>query len=112
MIVGHPASAGRATGPVHIVHGPSDFDGFGDGQTVPVREGDRSREAPAIRQGRGRRHRRRHPRRPCLPGRPRVRNPSRVETGDATTRLSPGQLVTVDGAAGTVTLHEPKADQA
>ena len=36
--------------------------------------------------------------------------PAVVGTGDATTRLSPGQLVTVDGAAGTVTPHEPSVD--
>jgi rifampicin phosphotransferase len=38
--------------------------------------------------------------------------PAVVGTGDATTRLNPGQLVTVDGAAGTVTPHEPTANQA
>ena len=38
--------------------------------------------------------------------------PAVVGTGDATTRLHPGQLVTVDGAAGTVTPHDqPAADQ-
>jgi len=36
--------------------------------------------------------------------------PAVVGIGDATTRLSQGQLVTVDGAAGTVTPHEPSVD--
>jgi len=31
--------------------------------------------------------------------------PAVVATGDATTRLHPGQLVTVDGSAGTITPH-------
>jgi rifampicin phosphotransferase len=31
MIVGHPASTGRATGPVRIVDGPEDFTAFADG---------------------------------------------------------------------------------
>jgi len=34
VIVGHPASAGRATGPVRIVHGPADFAGFRDGDVL------------------------------------------------------------------------------
>ena len=37
--------------------------------------------------------------------------PAVVATGDATVRLHPGQLVTVDGSAGTITPHtEPIAD--
>jgi hypothetical protein len=34
VILGHPASAGRATGPVRIVHGPEDFAGFRDGDVL------------------------------------------------------------------------------
>jgi hypothetical protein len=34
VILGHPASAGRATGPVHIVYGPDDFAAFGDGDVL------------------------------------------------------------------------------
>jgi hypothetical protein len=34
VIVGHPASAGRATGPVHIVDGPADFAKFADGDVL------------------------------------------------------------------------------
>ena len=33
-LVGQPASAGRATGPVHVVHGPDDFAGFADGNVL------------------------------------------------------------------------------
>ena len=35
--------------------------------------------------------------------------PAVVGTGDATQRLHPGQLVTVDGSAGTVTPHDQPA---
>jgi hypothetical protein len=34
-----------------------------------------------------------------------------VGTGDATSRLCPGQVVAVDGAAGTVIPVEPPADE-
>jgi phosphoenolpyruvate-protein kinase (PTS system EI component) len=38
--------------------------------------------------------------------------PAVVATGNATVRLHPGQLVTVDGSAGTITPHtEPITDQ-
>jgi rifampicin phosphotransferase len=38
--------------------------------------------------------------------------PAVVATGDATLRLHPGQLVTVDGRTGTITPHtEPITDQ-
>jgi hypothetical protein len=33
-IIGHPASTGRATGPVRIVHGPQDFAAFTDGDVL------------------------------------------------------------------------------
>ncbi len=33
-IVGHPASAGRVTGPVRIVHGPNDFAAFASGEVL------------------------------------------------------------------------------
>ena len=75
-IVGHPASAGRATGPVHIVHGPDDFAGFRDGDVL-VAKATAPAWTPLFDEGRSRRHRRRHPRRPRLPGRPRVRHPRR-----------------------------------
>ena len=110
VIVGHPASAGRATGPVHIVHGPDDFDGFGDGDvlvakaTAPAWTPLFGKAAAVVTDG------------GTLAAHASLVAreygiPAVVGTGDATTRLSPGQLVTVDGAAGTVTPHEPKADQ-
>ena len=111
VIVGHPASAGRATGPVHIVHGPDDFDGFRDGDvlvakaTAPAWTPLFGKAAAVVTDG------------GTLAAHASLVAreygiPAVVGTGDATTRLSPGQLVTVDGAAGTVTPHEPKADQA
>jgi pyruvate,water dikinase len=36
-IVGQPASPGRATSPVRIVHGPSDFDRFQPGEVLVAR---------------------------------------------------------------------------
>ena len=49
-IVGHPASAGRATGPVRIVHGPDDFAAFTDGEVLvaerPPRRGRHCSPAP------------------------------------------------------------------
>ena len=38
--------------------------------------------------------------------------PAVVGTDDATLRLNPGQLVTVDGSAGTVTLHDGGGESA
>ena len=111
VIVGHPASAGRATGPVRIVHGPQDFSGFRDGDvlvakaTAPAWTPLFARAAAVVTDG----------------GTLAVHAslvareyaiPAVVATGDATVRLHSGQLVTVDGAAGTVTPHEkPLADQ-
>ena len=37
-IVGQPASPGRASGPVRIVHGPGDFDRFQPGAVLVARE--------------------------------------------------------------------------
>jgi pyruvate,water dikinase len=105
VIVGHPASAGRATGPVHIVHGPDDFNGFRDGDvlvakaTAPAWTPLFGKAAAVVTDG------------GTLAAHASLVArefgiPAVVGTGDATTRLSPGQLVTVDGAAGTVTPHE------
>jgi len=33
-IIGQPASAGRATGPIHLITGPEDFAGFVDGEVL------------------------------------------------------------------------------
>ena len=109
VIVGHPASAGRATGPVRIVHGPDDFDGFRDGDvlvakaTAPAWTPLFDKAAAVVTDG------------GTLAAHASLVAreygiPAVVGTGDATTRLYPGQLVTVDGAAGTVTPHEPSVD--
>ncbi|MFE9695116.1 PEP/pyruvate-binding domain-containing protein [Micromonospora sp. NPDC005806] len=103
-LVGHPASAGRATGTVAIVHGPEDFDAFADGQvlvakaTAPAWTPLFARAAAVVTDG------------GTLAAHASLVAreygvPAVVGTGDATQRLRPGQLVTVDGNAGTVTLH-------
>jgi phosphohistidine swiveling domain-containing protein len=104
-IVGQPASPGRATGPVHIVHGPGDFDRFQPGEVLVARAtapawtplfaravavvtdgGTLAAHASLVAREYG--------------------IPAVVATGDATTRLADGQVVTVDGGAGTV--HPPQ----
>ena len=104
VIVGHPASAGRATGPVRIVHGPQDFGGFRDGDvlvakaTAPAWTPLFARAAAVITDsGTLAAH-------ASLVARE-YGIPAVVATGDATTRLHPGQMVTVDGTAGTITPH-------
>jgi pyruvate,water dikinase len=100
-IVGQPASPGRATGPVRIVHGPGDFDRFQPGEVLVARAtapawtplfaravavvtdgGTLAAHASLVAREYG--------------------IPAVVATGDATTRLSDGQVVTVDGGAGTI----------
>jgi len=109
VIVGHPASAGRATGLVRIVHGPDDFDGFRNGDvlvtkaTAPAWTPLFDKAAAVVTDG------------GTLAAHASLVAreygiPAVVGTGDATTRLYPGQLVTVDGAAGTVMPHEPSVD--
>jgi rifampicin phosphotransferase len=109
VIVGHPASAGRATGPARIVHGPDDFDGFRDGDvlvakaTAPAWTPLFDKAAAVVTDG------------GTLAAHASLVAreygiPAVVGTGDATTRLHPGQLVTVDGTAGTVMPHEPSVD--
>jgi rifampicin phosphotransferase len=104
VIVGHPASAGRATGPVRIVQGPQDFGRFRDGDVLVAKitapawtplfaraaavvtdSGSLAAHASLVAREYG--------------------IPAVVATGDATVRLHPGQLVTVDGSAGTITPH-------
>jgi rifampicin phosphotransferase len=104
-IVGQPASPGRATGPVRIVHGPGDFDRFQPGEVLVARAtapawtplfaravavvtdgGTLAAHASLVAREYG--------------------IPAVVATGDATTRLADGQLVTVDGGAGTVHPHD------
>jgi rifampicin phosphotransferase len=109
VIIGHPASAGRATGPVRIVQGPQDFGGFRDGDvlvakaTAPAWTPLFARAAAVITDsGSLAAH-------ASLVARE-YGIPAVVATGDATVRLHPGQLVTVDGTAGTITPHtEPIA---
>jgi rifampicin phosphotransferase len=104
VIVGHPASAGHATGPVRIVQGPQDFGWFRDGDVLVAKatapawtplfaraagvvtdSGSLAAHASLVAREYG--------------------IPAVVATGDATIRLHPGQRVTVDGSAGTVTPH-------
>jgi pyruvate,water dikinase len=103
-IVGQPASPGRATGPVRILHGPGDFDRFQLGEVLVARAtapawtplfaravavvtdgGTLAAHASLVAREYG--------------------IPAVVATGDATTRLDDGQVVTVDGGAGTVHAH-------
>jgi pyruvate,water dikinase len=101
-IVGHPASAGRATGPVRLVAGPADFAAFADGDvlltatTAPAFTPLFARAVAVVTDG------------GTLAAHASLIAreygiPAVVGTGDATHRLRTGQLVTVDGGAGTVT---------
>ena len=111
VIVGQPASAGRATGPVRIVHSPQDFGGFRAGDvlvakaTAPAWTPLFARAAAVVTDGGTlAAHASLVAREYAIP--------AVVGTGDATVRLHSGQLVTVDGTAGTVTPHdEPIANQ-
>jgi pyruvate,water dikinase len=104
-IVGQPASPGRATGPVRIVHEPGDFDRFRPGEVLVARAtapawtplfaravavvtdgGTLAAHASLVAREYG--------------------IPAVVATGDATTRLDDGQVVTVDGSAGAVHPHD------
>jgi phosphohistidine swiveling domain-containing protein len=100
-LVGDPASPGRATGPVHIILDPADFAGFQPGEVLVARAtapawtplfakaaavvtdgGTLAAHASLVAREYG--------------------IPAVVALGDATTRLRDGQVVTVDGGAGTV----------
>lgn len=100
-IIGEPASPGRASGPVRIVHGPEDFDGFQRGDVLVARTtapawtplfglaaavvtdaGTLAAHASLVAREYG--------------------IPAVVATSDATSRLRTGQLVTVDGRLGVV----------
>ena len=102
-IVGHPASAGRATGPVRVVDGPDDFASFAEGDvlvakaTAPAWTPLFGRAAAVVTDG------------GTLAAHASLVAreygiPAVVGTGDATQRLHTGQVVTVDGTAGTVTV--------
>lgn len=105
VIVGHPASAGRAAGPVRIVEDPRDFGTFAPGDVLVARAtapawtplfalaaavvtdgGTLAAHASLIAREYG--------------------IPAVVGTGSATQRLRSGQRVTVDGTAGTVTMPD------
>jgi pyruvate,water dikinase len=101
-LVGHPASAGHATGPVRIVHGPEDFSAFRAGDVLVARATSPAwtplfaRAAAVVTDG------------GTLAAHASLVAreygiPAVVGTGDATSRLRTGQIVTVDGAAGVVT---------
>jgi phosphohistidine swiveling domain-containing protein len=105
-IVGQPASAGRATGPVRLVTGPADFAAFADGEvllaatTAPAFTPLFARAAAVVTDG------------GTLAAHASLIAreygiAAVVGTGDATRRLRTGQLVTVDGGAGTVTPIDP-----
>jgi phosphohistidine swiveling domain-containing protein len=103
-MIGHPASTGRATGPVRIVHGPQDFAAFTDGDvlvaktTAPAWTSLFARAAAVVTDsGSLAAH-------ASLVARE-YGIPAVVGTGDATHQLLTGQIITVDGTAGTVTPH-------
>jgi rifampicin phosphotransferase len=104
VIVGHPASAGRATGPVRIVQGPQDFSWFRDGDvlvakaTAPAWTPLFARAAAVVTDGGS------LAAHASLVARE-YGIPAVVAAGDATVRLHPGQLGTVDGSTGTITPH-------
>ncbi|HLL99029.1 MAG TPA: PEP-utilizing enzyme, partial [Rubrobacteraceae bacterium] len=103
ILVGEPASPGRATGRVQIVRGPEDFRSFRDGEvlvarlTTPAWTPLFGRAAAVVTDG------------GTLAAHASLVAreygiPAVVGAGDATLRLRDGQAVTVDGGAGTVEL--------
>jgi phosphohistidine swiveling domain-containing protein len=103
VLVGEPASPGRASGAVRIVRGPKDFGGFRDGEvlvtrlTAPAWTPLFGRAAAVVTDG------------GTLAAHASLVAreygiPAVVGAGDATLRLRDGQAVTVDGGAGTVEL--------
>ncbi|PTT68459.1 hypothetical protein DBR22_06460 [Arthrobacter sp. HMWF013] len=104
-LVGHPASPGRVQGRVRVVDGPEDFPQFQPGEVLVAKAtapawtplfahaaavvtdgGNLAAHASLVAREYG--------------------IPAVVGTGNATHRLHTGQLVTVDGNAGTVITHE------
>lgn len=104
-IVGHPASPGRARGPVRVVRGPDDFERFCSGEvlvaraTTPAWTPLFSRAAAVITDGGS------LAAHASLVARE-YGIPAVVGTGVATVRLRDGQIVVVDGSAGVVELAE------
>jgi rifampicin phosphotransferase len=106
VIIGHPASAGRATGPVRIITDPHEFATFRDGEvlvakaTAPIWTPLFARAAAVVTDG------------GTLAAHASLAAreygiPAVVGAGDATTRLRTGQRVTVDGTTGTIITHQP-----
>ncbi len=104
VIIGQPAAAGRATGEVRIIIDPREFAAFTDGDvlvaraTAPAWTPLFARAAAVVTDG------------GTLAAHASLIAreygiPAVVGTGTATTRLRPGQRVTVDGSNGTVTVH-------
>jgi rifampicin phosphotransferase len=100
-VVGHPASIGLATGRVRLINAPEDFDSFAAGEvlvakaTVPAWTPLFARAAAVVTDG------------GTLAAHASLVArefgiPAVVGTSDATSRLHTGQLVRVDGGAGTV----------
>lgn len=105
-IVGHPASIGHAIGRVRLISGPADFDSFLAGEvlvakaTAPAWTLLFARAAAVVTDG------------GTLAAHASLVArefgiPAVVGTGDATSRLLTGQLVRVDGGAGTVLPVDP-----
>jgi len=98
---GEPASPGRASGPVRVVHGAEDFDRFRQGEvlvaraTAPAWTPLFSRAVAVVTDGGS------LAAHASLVARE-FGIPAVVAVGDATLRLSDGQIVTVDGSAGLV----------
>jgi phosphohistidine swiveling domain-containing protein len=103
LLIGEPASPGRASGAVRIVRGPEDFRDFRDGEvlvarlTAPAWTPLFARAAAVVTDG------------GTLAAHASLVAreygiPAVVGTGDATLKLRDGQAVKVDGAAGTVEL--------
>jgi len=98
---GEPASPGRASGPVRVVHGAEDFERFRQGEvlvaqaTAPAWTALFSRAVAVVTDGGS------LAAHASLVARE-FGIPAVVATGDATVRLKDGQIVTVDGSAGLV----------
>lgn len=96
---GEPASPGRATGPVRVVHGAEDFERFRKGEvlvaqaTAPAWTPLFSRAVAVVTDGGS------LAAHASLVARE-FGIPAVVATGDATVRLKDRQIVTVDGSAG------------
>jgi pyruvate,water dikinase len=101
VLVGQPASPGRATGPVRVIHGLDEFDQLTAGEiliaptTTPAWTVLLARAAAVVTDGGT------IAAHAALVARE-YAIPAVVATGDATRRLSTGQIVTVDGTTGTV----------